>query len=409
MILFITTSTIVFTGIIVILSLILIWAETKLVNKEDCLISINDDEAKSLTVPAGSTLLKTLSGKEIYLPSACGGGGTCAMCKCQVLEGGGNILPTEKSHITPLLARNHWRLACQLKVRNNLSLKLPAEIFEIQKFQCRVKSNESLATFIKGLVLELPPGMSLDFKSGGYIQIDIPSYQEIRYSDFDIDPEYHPDWDKFKVWDLKAKNEEPVFRGYSMACYPAEKGIVMLNVRIATPPPRLFGQVPPGVGSSYIFNLKPGDTVSISGPYGEFFIKDTDREMVYIGGGAGMAPIRSHIFHLFRTLKTKRKVSYWYGARSKREMFYDDEFQALAKDFPNFQYNVALSEPMEEDQWDGYTGFIHQVLNDNYLKDHEAPEEIEYYMCGPPMMINAVNQTLWNLGVEKDMIAYDEF
>lgn len=409
MILFITTSTVVFTAIILILVMVLVWAETKLVNKEHCKLTINDDEKLSVNVPAGSTLLNTLATKEIFLPSACGGGGTCAMCKCQVLEGGGDLLATEKGHISPAMARDHWRLACQVKVRHNMSLRLPAEIFDIKKFTCRVRSNRGVATFIKELVVELPAGVDLDFKAGGYIQIDIPAYGKIPYANFDIEPKYRPDWDKFKIWDLKAVNDEPAVRGYSMANHPAEKGIIMLNVRIATPPPKLFHQVPTGIGSSYIYNLKPGDEVQISGPFGEFFIKDTEREMIYIGGGAGMAPMRSHIFHLFRTLKTKRKVSFWYGARSLREMFYDEDFKSIAAEFPNFSYNVALSEPMPEDNWTGYTGFIHQVVHDKYLMKHDAPEDVEYYMCGPPMMLAAVNKMLYNLGVEKEMIAFDEF
>ncbi len=409
MLLFITISTVVFSSVILILVFALLAAEAKLVSHEDCKISINEDDDLSFHTPAGSTLLNTLTAKGIFLPSACGGGGTCAMCKCQVLDGGGKLLPTEKGHISPSMGRDHWRLACQLKVKNNMSLQIAPEIFNIQKFTCKVRSNKNVATFIKELVLELPSGLDLDFTAGGYIQIDIPDYDEISYSNFDIEKEYHPDWDKFKIWDLKAKNEEPVVRGYSMASHPAEKGIVMLNVRIATPPPPLFHQVPTGIGSSYIFNLKPGDEAVISGPFGEFFIKDTENEMCYVGGGAGMAPMRSHIYHLFRTLKTTRKVSFWYGARSKREMFYDDELKAIAKDFPNFNYNVALSDAMPEDNWEGRTGFIHQALHDHYLKEHEAPEDIEYYMCGPPMMINAVNKMLWNLGVEKEMIAYDEF
>lgn len=409
MFLFIIISAIVFSSVILILVFALLAAEAKLVSHEDCTIRINDDDDLSFRTPAGSTLLNTLTAKKIFLPSACGGGGTCAMCKCQVLEGGGKLLPTEKGHISPAMDRDHWRLACQLKVKQNMSLHIAPEIFNIQKFTCKVRSNSNVATFIKELILELPPGLDLDFTAGGYIQIDIPDYDEIPYTNFDIDKEYHPDWDKFKIWDLKAKNEEPVVRGYSMASHPAEKGIVMLNVRIATPPPPLFHQVPTGIGSSYIFNLKPGDEAVISGPFGEFFIKETDSEMCYVGGGAGMAPMRSHIYHLFRTLKTTRKVSFWYGARSKREMFYDEEFKAIAKDFPSFNYNVALSDPMPEDNWEGHTGFIHQALHDHYLKDHDAPEDIEYYMCGPPMMLNAVNKMLWDLGVEKDMIAYDEF
>ena len=322
--------------------------------------------------------------------------------------GGGDILPTEVSHFSRSEIKDNYRLACQVKVKGDMEIKIPDEIFSIKKWECKVRSNDNVATFIKELVLELPEGENLDFESGGYIQIDIPQY-ELMYSEFDIEKQYHEDWDKFKMWDLIAKNDNPdEFRAYSMANHPAEGNIVMLNVRIAHPPPQKW-DAPPGIASSYIFNLKPGDKVTISGPYGEFFIKDTDREMVYIGGGAGMAPLRSHLFHLFHTLKTGRKVSFWYGARSKREMFYDEEFKKIAKKFPNFNYVVALSEPLPEDKWDGATGFIHQVVNDNYLSSHEDPTELEFYMCGPPPMITACENMLFDLGVEEDQIAYDVF
>jgi len=395
---------------IVIISLVLIinFAESKLLPQGDISILINDDSDSEVKTRPGSTLLSVLAGQTIFLPSACGGGGTCAMCKCQVLEGGGDILPTETGHISRSEAKENWRLACQVKVKQDMKIHVPEEIFSIQKWEATVSSNENVATFIKELVLDLPKGENVNFQAGGYIQIDIPEYN-INFNTFDVQKEYHPDWDKFKIWDLVAKNEEPVFRAYSMANHPAEGNRVMLNVRIATPPPPLWNDVPPGLASSYIFNLKAGDKVTISGPYGEFFIKDTDREMVYIGGGAGMAPMRSHLFHLFQTLKTNRKVSFWYGARSVREMFYDDQFKKIAKDFPNFSYNVALSEPMEEDNWSGYTGFIHQVLHDEYLAKHEDPTEVEFYMCGPPPMINACDGMLDSLGVEKEMIAYDSF
>ena len=395
---------------IVIITLVLVIniAESKLLPQGDVSILINDDSDSELKTRPGSTLLSVLAGQTIFLPSACGGGGTCAMCKCQVLEGGGDILPTETGHISRSEAKENWRLACQVKVKQDMKIHVPEEIFSIQKWEATVSSNENVATFIKELVLDLPKGENVNFQAGGYIQIDIPEYN-INFNTFDVEKEYHPDWDKFKIWDLVAKNEEPVFRAYSMANHPAEGNRVMLNVRIATPPPPLWNDVPPGLASSYIFNLKPGDKVTISGPYGEFFIKDTDREMVYIGGGAGMAPMRSHLFHLFQTLKTNRKVSFWYGARSVREMFYDDQFKKIAKDYPNFSYNVALSEPMEEDNWSGYTGFIHQVLHDEYLAKHEDPTEVEFYMCGPPPMINACDGMLDSLGVEKEMIAYDSF
>ena len=400
----------VFVALIIILLLVslLYFSEKKLLPDGDVQILINDDSEKSPTVKPGATLLSALSSQNIFIPSACGGGGTCSMCKCQVLEGGGEILPTEVSHFSRTEAKDNWRLACQVKVKNDMKIQIPDEIFSIQKWNCTVKSNRSVATFIKELIVELPKGQEIDFKSGGYIQIDIPKYK-LSYSEFDIEDEYREDWDRFKMWDLVAQNnEEGVFRAYSMANHPAEGNIIMLNVRIAHPPPQKW-DAPPGIASSYIYNLKPGDKVDISGAYGEFFIKDTDREMVYIGGGAGMAPLRSHLFHLFHTLKTGRKVSYWYGARSKREMFYDNHFKKIEKEFPNFSYNVALSDPLEEDNWKGYTGFIHQVVLDNYLNDHEDPTEIEYYMCGPPMMNSAVTNMLYDLGVEDDMIDFDDF
>ena len=391
-------SVIVFSGIILFLVLLLSIAEKNLLPQGDAKIIINGDEDKSPTVKPGGSLLSSLSNENIFIPSACGGGGTCSQCKCQVLEGGGEILSTEVSHFTRSEIKDNYRLACQVKVKGNMKVKIPDEIFSIQKWDCTVRSNDNVATFIKELVLELPDGEILNFQSGGYIQIDIPNY-ELKYSEFNIEKEYHEDWDKFKMWDLIAKNDNPnEFRAYSMANHPAEGNIVMLNVRIAHPPPQKW-DAPPGIASSYIFNLKPGDKVTISGPYGEFFIKDTKREMVYIGGGAGMAPLRSHLFHLFHTLKTGRKVSYWYGARSKREMFYDDHFKNIQKKFPNFNYHVALSDPMPEDNWDGYTGFIHQVVHDNYLSKHEDPTEIEFYMCGPPMMNKAVTGMLHDLGV----------
>jgi Na+-transporting NADH:ubiquinone oxidoreductase subunit F len=399
-------AALVFTGTIVILVGLLTLAESKLVQKGNVKILINDDEEKSPTVQAGGNLLNTLSNNGIYLPSACGGQGTCAMCTCQILEGGGDVLPTEESQLNRAQIKEHTRLACQIKVKNDLKIHIPEEIFNIQKFECSVRSNENVATFIKELVLELPKGKNLDFQAGGYIQIYIPPYN-LTFKDFIIQPKYHPDWDKYNLWDIKASNYEEIFRAYSMANHPAEGNIVMLNVRIATPPPGT--DFPPGISSSYIFNLKQGDKVTISGPYGEFFIKDTDREMVYIGGGAGMAPMRSHLFHLFETLKTNRKVSFFYGARSLREMFYDDHFKSIAAKFPNFNYHVALSDPMPEDNWSGLTGFIHNAAYEAYLKNHEAPEDIEYYMCGPPMMISAVENMLYNLGVEKEMIAFDEF
>ncbi|MFQ6610936.1 MAG: NADH:ubiquinone reductase (Na(+)-transporting) subunit F [Fidelibacterota bacterium] len=402
------TSIIVFVAIIVLLVAVLNAAEKRLLPQGEVKILLNDDEEKSPIVKPGGNLLSALSSNQIFLPSACGGGGTCGMCTCQILSGGGQILPTELSHISRSKAKDNWRLACQVKVREAMEVKIPEEIFNIQKWECTVRSNKNVATFIKELILELPKGEELKFKNGGYIQIDIPEY-DISFSTFDVEEEYRGDWDKFNMWDLHHKNDEPIFRAYSMANHPAEGNIVMLNVRIATPPPKLWNEVPPGVSSTYIFDLKPGDKVMISGPYGEFFLKDTQREIVFVGGGAGMAPMRSHIFHLFKTEKTTRKVSFWYGARSMREMFYHDEFLEIAKEFPNFSYNVALSEPLKEDNWDGPTGFIHQVLYNNYLKDHEDPTEIEFYMCGPPMMIEAADNMIYNLGVDPENIMYDKF
>ena len=400
-------SVLVICSIIFILVNLLLTASQKLQPQGDVTISVNEG-SENIVVKPGESLLSALSSKNIFLPSACGGGGTCAACKCQVIDGGGEILATEKSHISRSDAKDNWRLACQVKVRNDLNIKVADEVLSIKKWECTVRSNDNVATFIKELVLELPEGENLNFKSGGYIQIDIPKYK-VDFSNFDIEKQYHEDWDKFKIWDFKMKNEEEIFRAYSMANHPAEGNIVMLNVRIATPPPRLWNEVPPGIASSFMFDLKKGNKVIISGPYGDFFIKDTEREMIYIGGGAGMAPLRSHLFHLFHTLKTNRKVSYWYGARSKREMFYDDQFKKIQEKFPNFSYNVALSDPMEEDKWSGFKGFIHQVVLDNYLEKHEDPTEVEYYLCGPPMMNTAVTNMLVDLGVEDDMIDYDDF
>jgi Na+-transporting NADH:ubiquinone oxidoreductase subunit F len=396
------------TAIIVLLVFILMFAERKLVRRGKVKITINDDPERSPEVSAGGTLLSVLSSQSVFLPSACGGGGTCAMCKCQVFEGGGDILPTELTHITRSEAKEHWRLACQVKVKQDMKIRVPDEVFSIRKWQCQVVSNRNVATFIKELVLKLPEGEHLEFESGGYIQIDVPVYENVRFKEFVIEEKYRPDWDKYDVWQYVANNGEPCFRAYSMANHPAEGNIVMLNIRIATPPPRTEG-IPPGICSSYTFSLKPGDQVTISGPYGEFFIKDTDKEMVYIGGGAGMAPLRSHIFHLFHTLKTKRKVSYWYGARSLREMFYEDDFRSIEKEFPNFTFHVALSEPLPEDKWTGPTGFIHKVVHDLYLKDHPNVDELEFYLCGPPLMLSAVQTMLADLGVEPDQIAFDDF
>ncbi|MBX3427088.1 MAG: NADH:ubiquinone reductase (Na(+)-transporting) subunit F [Pirellulales bacterium] len=395
-----------FTGVVVALVVMILAARSKLVSAGDVTIEVN--EQKTIKVPAGGKLLGALADAGIFVSSACGGGGTCAQCKVKVFSGGGDILPTEKSHINKRMEREGCRLSCQVAVKQDMKIEVPEEAFETKKWECEVISNHNVATFIKEFKLKLPEGEQVGFKPGGYIQIDIPPH-EVAYKDFAIEDRFHGDWDKYNVWRYVSKVEQPVVRAYSMANYPGEKGIIMLNVRIASPPPRAPDGTPPGKASSYIFSRKPGDKVTISGPYGEFFIKETDAEMVYIGGGAGMAPLRSHIFELFKERKTNRKVSYWYGGRSKRELFYEEEFREIERDFPNFKFNIALSEPLPEDNWTGYVGFIHQVLHDHYLAKHPAPEDIEYYICGPPMMNAAVFKMLDDLGVEKDNIAYDDF
>ncbi|MEQ9363711.1 MAG: NADH:ubiquinone reductase (Na(+)-transporting) subunit F [Leptospirales bacterium] len=396
----------VFSSIIMFLVLIITTAEKRLVPQGEVRININDDQDQSMSVPAGGTLLSALSSQGLYLPSACGGGGTCAMCKCQIFDGAGDILPTEAGHFTRKEIKENWRLSCQVKVKNDLKIGVPEEILSIQKFTCTVRSNENVATFIKELVVDIDDGKQLDFEAGGYIQIYVPPY-DINFKTFEVQPEYREDWDKFDMWRYNVKNDEEIFRAYSMANHPAEGNMVMLNIRIATPPRGM--DVPPGICSSYVFDLKPGDKITISGPYGEFFAKETEREMVYIGGGAGMAPLRSHIFDLFHTKKTNRKVSYWYGARSAREMFYEEDFRAIEKDFENFKFHIAMSEPLPEENWTGPVGFIHQVVLENYLKNHPDPTEIEYYLCGPPMMLTAVQNMLYDLGVERDMIDFDDF
>jgi len=398
--------------IIFFLTALLVYAKTKLVPSGKVKIIINGQEDNPVEVDPGSSLLVALANEHIFLPSACGGGGTCAQCKCQVIEDGGEILPTEVGYFTRKEIEDHWRLACQVKVRQDMKIKVPEEVFGIKKWECEVVSNHNVATFIKEFVVRLTEGEHLDFEPGGYIQIDVPPIV-VNYKDIDVEEEFREDWDKFNMWDLVMINDEPIFRAYSMANYPAEGDIIMLNIRIATPPwdrkKNKFMDVNPGICSSYVFSRKPGDKVTISGPYGEFFIKPSNREMVYIGGGAGMAPLRSHIFHLFKTEKTKRKVSYWYGARSLRELFYTEQFREIEKEFPNFEYHIALSEPLPEDNWTGPVGFIHQVVYENYLKNHPEPEECEYYMCGPPQMLAAVLNMLDELGVPDENIAFDDF
>ena len=398
---------IVFSTVIFTLVGMLIMVESKVVKKDDCTIVINNDSDKKIAVPAGGTLLSALGSRKIFLPSACGGGGSCGTCKCIVEEGGRDVLPTELPHLSRRELKGNIRLACQIKVKENMKIRIPEEIFSIKKYVATVVSNRNVATFIKELILKLDDGERLDFKAGAYVQIDIPEYAA-AFMDFQIDRKYRPAWDKFNLWGLKARSDEAVFRAYSLANPPSEGDLLKFTIRIATPPPTRI-DAPPGVGSSYVFNLKPGDKVGISGPYGEFFVKSTDREMCFIGGGAGMAPMRSHVFNQLIDLKTRRKLSFWYGARSLSEMFYDDEFRALDEKFDNFFYHVALSEPQPEDHWEGMIGFVHQCLHDQYLSRHPDPQEIEYYLCGPPMMIDAVERMLDSLGVEPDMIAYDKF
>jgi len=425
----IIASVVAFTVVILMLVFILLYAQAKLVQSGDVTVTINGE--KELVVPAGSTLLSTLSGQNILLPSACGGGGTCAMCKCVVSEGGGDVLPTEEGHLSRSEKLGNVRLSCQVKVKQDMQVRIPDEIFGIKKWECEVVSNYNVATFIKEFVVKLPEGETLEFEAGGYIQIDVPAI-EVDFKDMDITahPDDHPnpnefqgDWDKFGLWDLKMKNPEPIYRAYSMANHPAEGNIVMLTIRIATPPfdraKNGWMDVNPGICSSFVFSRKPGDKVMISGPYGEFFIKETEAEMLYVGGGAGMAPMRSHLFHLFHTLKTGRKVSYWYGGRSKKELFYIEHFRKIEQDFPNFKFHIVLSDPLPEDNWnpkssledegDGFTGFVHQAVIDNYLVHHEEPEEIEFYFCGPPMMNQAVIKMTSDFGVPDENVSFDDF
>jgi Na+-transporting NADH:ubiquinone oxidoreductase subunit F len=401
---------VIFLLIILFLVIILLYARQKLTPQGDVKLTINEE--KEIIVNPGSTILTTLSNNGIFLPSACGGGGTCGMCKCQVIDGGGSILPTETGFFTRREQQNYWRLGCQVKIRGDMKIKVPEEVMGIKKWECEVISNRNVATFIKEFVVKLPEGETLNFQSGGYIQIDVPKI-EVDFKKFDIDEQFRDEWDQFKMWNLKMKNPEETYRAYSMANFPKEGNIVKLNIRIATPPwdraKGTFMNVNPGICSSFIFSRKPGDKVMISGPYGEFHIKNTEREMMYIGGGAGMAPLRSHIFHLFHTLKTNRKVTYWYGARSKREVFYEEEFRQIEKEFPNFKFYIALSEPKKEDNWTGLTGFIHQVVYNEYLSKHAEPEEIEYYLCGPPVMNDAVQKMIYDLGIPDEMLAFDDF
>lgn len=423
------TAVAAFSLVILLLVFLLLFAQSKLVQSGDVTILINGE--RELRVAAGSSLLTTLANEKIFLPSACGGGGTCAMCKCVVEEGAGDVLPTETGHLSRAEQKDHVRLSCQVKVKNDLKIRVHDEIFGIKKWECEVVSNYNVSTFIKEFKVKLPPGETLHFEAGGYIQIDVPKI-EVDFKGMEIAPHpelghpdgvFQSDWDKFKLWDLKMKNDEPIFRAYSMANHPAEGNIVMLNIRIATPPwdraNNKWMDVNPGICSSYVFSRKPGDKVTISGPYGEFKINETQREMIYIGGGAGMAPLRAQIFHLFHTEKSNRKVSYWYGGRSKKELFYTEHFRKIEKEFPNFKFHIGLSEPLPEDNWkvkesldgegDGYTGFIHKVLYDNYLSKHSEPEDVEYYLCGPPMMNAAVLKMLDDMGVPSENIRFDDF
>lgn len=395
-----------FTAVVLTLVAVILAARSKLVASGDITIEINGE--RTITVPAGGKLLNTLSDNGIFLSSACGGGGTCAQCKCIVEEGGGSMLPTEETHFTKREAREGWRLSCQAPVKADMKIEVPEEVFGVKKWECTVESNPNVATFIKELTLKLPEGENVDFRAGGYVQLECPPHT-VHYKDFDIQPEFHGDWDKFDVWRYVSKVDETVIRAYSMANYPEEQGVVKFNIRVATPPPGR-DDLPPGKMSSWVFGLKPGDKgVVVYGPFGEFFAKETDAEMVFVGGGAGMAPMRSHIFDQLKRLKSKRKISFWYGARSLREAFYVEEFDKLAAENENFSWHLALSEPLPEDNWEGPTGFIHNVLYDNYLKDHPAPEDCEFYMCGPPMMNASVIKLLEDLGVEPENVLLDDF
>ena len=395
-----------FTTVVMLLVFVILFARSKLVTSGDIHIEINGDPDRSITVPAGGKLLNTLADAGIFLSSACGGGGTCAQCKCQVVDGGGSMLPTETGHFTRGQAKDNWRLSCQVAVKQDMKIQIAPEFFGVKQWECTVRSNDNVATFIKELVLEIPDGESVDFKAGGYVQLEVPPHV-VKYSDFDIGKEYRSDWNHFGLFDVVSKVNDTTVRAYSMANYPDEKGVIKFNIRIATPPPGT--KFPAGKMSSYVFNLKPGDKVKVFGPFGDFFAKETKAEMVFIGGGAGMAPMRSHIFDQLRRLHSDRKISFWYGARSRREMFYEEDYNTLARECVNFEWHVALSDPQPEDVWSGLTGFIHNAVLENYLQNHPAPEDCEYYMCGPPMMNAAVVKMLKDLGVEDENIALDEF
>ncbi|MDO9475497.1 MAG: NADH:ubiquinone reductase (Na(+)-transporting) subunit F [Pseudohongiella sp.] len=402
----IVAGVVMFTVIVMLLVVMIIAARARLVSSGDVKIEINGDPSKAITVPAGGKLLTTLADAGIFLSSACGGGGTCAQCKCKVLDGGGSMLPTEAGHFTMGEAKEHWRLSCQVAVKQDMKIEVEPEFFGVKQWECEVISNHNVATFIKELVLKIPEGESVDFRAGGYVQLEVPAH-EVEYKNFEIEERFRGDWEKFGLFNHKSKCDKTTIRAYSMANYPDEKGLIKFNIRIATPPPR--SNHPPGIMSSYVFNMKPGDKIKVFGPFGEFFAKDTDNEMVFIGGGAGMAPMRSHIFDQLCRLNSKRKITFWYGARSKKEMFYVEDFDRLAAEHDNFVWHVALSEPQPEDNWTGYTGFIHNVVLEHHLKDHPAPEDCEYYMCGPPIMNASCIKMLKSLGVEDENIALDEF
>ena len=394
-----------FTVVVLALVVIILSARSKLVSTGDVTITVNNE--KKITVPAGGKLLQTLADSGLFLPSACGGGGSCAQCKCIVESGGGGILPTEESHFTKREANEGWRLSCQVAVKQDMEVEVEDDVFGVKQWECEVESNPNVATFIKELTLKLPEGENVDFRAGGYVQLEAPPHH-VKFKDFEIEEEYRGDWERFGFFDIESKVTEPVIRAYSMANYPEEKGVVKFNIRIATAPPGAK-DIPPGQMSSYVFNMKPGDTITVYGPFGEFFAKDTDAEMIFVGGGAGMAPMRSHIFDQLKRLNSKRKISFWYGARSLRELFYKEDYDGLAAENDNFDWHVALSDPQPEDNWDGLTGFIHNVLLEEYLKNHPAPEDCEYYMCGPPMMNQAVINMLKDMGVEDDNIMLDDF